>query len=294
MKRVTLFILSALLGLASMASAATATPTPNQTATAAQTQIQQTQTAVALTATYIATAFPTLTPTVTLTPGGTITPTATFTPAPKQLKNQSFERNYQLPNEFMQANGVSYLLSVSTTGAIVPWLGQVASQTVAVLSTGAAEVRIPWVVPYDFKGNLRCFMYANDTVIGDNVSVTANVNIQHFNDTTQTVGTFSYTPPTGGAYSWSGTSNVALLAGLNTYSSACLWDNPLQVVSRIRLPVSGGVSAYSNAGAPYYGTVKHGDFFNLDIVKAAGNLGLLEIYAVEFEYDNAPGTAGLQ
>ncbi len=294
MKRVTLFLLSALLGLASMASAATATPTPNQTATAIQTQIQETQTAVAATATYIATAFPTLTPTVTLTPGGTITPTATFTPAPKQIKSKTFERNYRYPIDFTSAGGVALLGSVTTTGSTVPWLSQQASQTCATMSTGAAEVRVSWIVPWDFKGNLRVFLYANDTVIADNISMTANVNVQHFNDTTQTAGTYSYTPPPGGAVSFSGTSNVALLAGLNTYSSACLWDSPVQVVSRIRMPVNNSVAAYVDAGPPIYNTIHPGDSFNLDLVKAAGNGGLLNIYYVEFEYDNAPGTAGLQ
>jgi hypothetical protein len=280
MKKTALLLLAlALAPVLGWAATPTNTPTPNATQTAAQTQIQQTQTAIAATATYIQTAFPTLTP--TLTPTGTLTPSPTFTPAPKQLKSDQRERYVIYPVDFTSATGATLLNGTTTTGGTVPWLAQNLSQTCAVLSTGAAEVRMEWVVPRDFKGNLKLYAYCLNTVVGDGVSLTVSVTGQHFNMTTQSAGTYSYTPPPGGFYQISGVS-TQILAG--TYADADpLWDTPVQVVSRVHLPTAASLSAYATANPPGY--VQYGDLLNIDILKAAGNAGLLYVYDVECQYD---------
>lgn len=280
MKKVALVM--ALVGLAASARAATATPTPNLTATAAQTQIQQTQTAVAATATYIATAFPTLTP--TLTPTGTLTPSATFTPAPKQIKSDFRHRIYFQPNEFLNADS-SQLAGSALPGGTQMWLTITAQgQAAAVLSTGAAETRLSFTVPWDYKGDGRLFLLMNALTIGDSVTLTASVNVQQFNDTTQTVGTFSYTPPTGGAFVITG-SATQVVAGYGGQILNPLWDTPLQVVSRVMMPLASQAYAYWNTLPTIYPTIRHGSIVNFDIKRTSGGSGNINVFGAEYQYD---------
>ena len=287
MKKMSMFLsIAALVGLASFASAAatnTPTVTPNATLTAAQTQIQQTQTAVALIATYVATAFPTLTP--TLTPTGTISPSPTFTPAPKQIKNDFRRRIYFQPNEFLNADS-SQLAATALPGATNSWLTITAQgQAAAVLSTGSAEVRLSFTIPWDFKGDGRLFMLMNALTIGDSVTLTATVNGQSFNCTTQTVGTFSYTPPRGGQYTITGSATQMVAGYIGAQQLNPLWDTPLQVVSRVMMPLNIQAYAYWNTLPSLYPTIRHGDVVNFDIKRTSGGSGNINIYGAEYNYD---------
>lgn len=284
MKKVTLFM--ALVGLAAFAQAATPTNTPtvtpNATQTAAQTQIQQTQTAIAATATYVATAFPTLTP--TLTPTGTLTPSATFTPSPKQLKGDYRIRIYFIPSDFTNIDG-SPLAGTALPGGVNMWLSNTAQgQTDAVMSTGSAETRLQMTVPWDFRGDGRLFLYMNALTIGDSVTLTANVACQNFNDTTQTVGTFSYTPPTGGAFSING-SATQVVAGYGGQITAPLWDTPLNVVSRVMMPLNTQAYAYWNNMPTLFPAIKRGTILTFDIKRTTGGSGNINIYGAEYQYD---------
>ncbi len=282
MKKMFLSIL-ALVGLASFASAATPTVTPNATLTAAQTQIEQTQTAVAVTATYVKTAFPTLTP--TLTPTGTLTPSPTFTPAPKQLKSDYRRRIYFQPQQMTQADGMTALGTTALPGATSAWLTITAqNQTAAVLSTGAAEVRLGFTVPWDFKGNARLYFYMNAQSIGDSVTITANLNGQSFNCTTQTTGTFSYFPPRAGAYVMTG-SATQIVAGYGGQQVEPLWDTPVQVVSRVMMPLNAGAARYSTSNPSLGPSIQPGDILNFDIVRTSGGSGNVNVLGEEFQYD---------
>lgn len=269
-----------LVGLAAFARAAT--PTPNLTATAAQTQIQQTQTAIAATATYIQTAFPTLTP--TLTPTGTITPSVTLTPVPKQIKSDFRHRIYFQPNEMLNADS-SQLAATAIPGGVNSWLTITAQgQAAAVLSTGSAEVRLSFTIPWDYKGDGKFFLLMNAMTIGDSVTITASVDVQDFNCTTQTVGTFSYTPPRGGKFNIAGVA-TQIVAGYGGQSSSPLWDTPLQVVSRVMMPLASQAYAYWNTLPTIYPTIKHGAIVNFDIKRTTGGSGNINIYGAEYSYD---------
>lgn len=288
MKKIVLTLL-ALIGMASLASAAatnTPTVTPNATLTAAQTQIQQTQTAVAATATYIQTAFPTLTP--TLTPTGTLTPSATFTPSPKQLKGgtqgEIRTRIYFQPQQFTQADGTSSITNTVTAGNATAYLAQSLSQTVLVMESGAAEVRLGFTVPWDYKGDGRLFLYMNAQTIADSVTLTVGVNIQSFNCTTQTVGTFSYTPPRGGFWYMPGTA-TQVVAGYGGQIINPLWDTTLQVVSRVMMPLNAQAYAYWTNNPTVYPAIRHGDILNFDIKRTTGGLGNIYVYGAEYQYD---------
>ena len=283
MKKIALILL-ALVGMFSTARAATPTPTPNLTATAAQTQIQQTQTAVAATATYVQTAFPTLTP--TLTPTGTITPSATFTPSPKQLKNDFRKRLYFIPSDFTQADGITVIGASALPGSASSWMVQDLSQSAAVLSTGAAEVRLGFTIPWDYKGKANLFLIMNCQTIGDSVTLTASVNGQSFNCTTQTVGTFNYTPPRGGRYYIAGTA-TQVVAGYGGQILDPLWNTPLQVVSRVMMPLNPQATAYWNTLPSLYPVIRRGDIVNFDIKRTTAGSGNIYVYGAEFQYDYA-------
>lgn len=281
MKKIVLMLLM-LAGLAFTAhAAATNTPTwtPNATQTQAIVNIQATQTAIAATATYIKTAFPTLTP--TLTPTGTISPSPTFTPAPKQLKNTSRLRLYFQPQQFTQADGVSPMLTYSAAGATTAWLVQSLSQTAFVLSTGAAEVRLGMTVPWNFKGELKLYLLMGAQTTTDSVTITANVVGQHFNDTTQTVGTYSYTPPPGGLFYLNGTA-ANVIAGVQALNP--LWA-ATQVISRVQMPLNPSAISYATANPPGY--IQAGDVLNFDIKRSTGGSGNVYVYSAEVQYDNA-------
>ena len=282
-----LLLLSLLAVLAGPHLGWAATPTPNATQTAAQTQIQQTQTAIAATATYIATAFPSLTP--TLTPTGTLSPSPTFTPVPKQFKPTTRERDDYTATQLTTANG-TLLSTTAIPGGTTPWLTQVNNQTVAVLSTGSASTSINWVVPRDFKGDLKIYAGLNAAAIGDSVTITTNVYGQGFNLTTQTVGTYSYQAPTGGSYTFSGSGYSGnVIAGVQ--GTDPLWDSPVQVLSRVLLPANPGVNAYSGTNPLLYGaTIHYGDELTVNLTRTSGGAGNVYLYWIEFQYDYYPGT----
>lgn len=283
MKKLMLLLL-AFLGLAvNVLADNTATPTytvtPNLTATQAMTNLRATQTAIAATATYIRTAFPTLTP--TLTPTGTISPSPTYTPAPKQLKNSARLRLYFRPQNFTQGDGLTVLGATALPGAASAWLAQVLSQTVAVLSTGAAEVRLGMTVPWDFKGDLRLYCLMGAATAGDSVTITARIAGQGFNKTTVTAGTFSYQAPGGGRYNLNGTATNLL-----TQAADPLWASTL-VVSRVLMPLNVAAYSYSTSNPP--GNIQAGDVLNFDLLRTSGGTDNVYIYSIEVQYDNATG-----
>ena len=292
MKKMFLLITALLLGAYAHAATPTNTVTPNATLTAAQTQIQQTQTAVAATATYIATSQPTLTP--TLTPTGTISPSPTFTPAPKRLKGGNERmRIYYIPSDLTQGDGVTALSNTALSGANNAWMAQSLSQSVAVLSTGTAEVRQTVIVPWNYRGNARMFAVMQAQSQGDSVTLTVGVNGQRFNDTTQTVGTFSYIAPPGGFYYLAGTAT-------NIMAQAYASQNPLwsgtttgisqpSVVSRVQLPLPANCAYYWNTNPTQAVTLMPGDIVNFDIKRTSGGAGNVYIYDLEFEYEGAQG-----
>ena len=296
MKKMFLLI-TALLGLASAAVAAptntpTYTPTPNATLTAAQTQIQQTQTAVAATATYIATSQPTLTP--TLTPTGTISPSPTYTPAPKRLKGGNERmRVYYIPSDTTYADGVTALSNTAQPGSANPWMAQSLSQSVAVLSTGTAEIRQTVIVPWNYRGNARLFAILGAQSQGDSVTLTVGVNGQRFNDTTQTVGTFSYIAPPGGNYYLAGTAQNVMAQVYNNLNP--LWSGTTasiaqpSVVSRVQLPLPANCAWYWNALPTQAVTLMPGDIVNFDIKRTSGGAGNVYLYDLEFDYEGAQG-----
>lgn len=279
MKKIWLSLLM-VFGLAVNAMAVTNTPTPNATQTQAQTNIQATQTAFAATRTYIQTAFPTLTPTLTPTGSPNTTPTSTYTPSPKQLKYDFRQRIYFIPSDLTQADGVTPLSSTAVAGGTVAWMAQSLSQSVAVLSTGAAEVRQGWTVPWNFKGNLRLYMLMGVQTSGDSVSITASLTGQHFNCTTITSGTYSYTPPPGGFYQMSGAA-TNVIAGVQAFHP--LWNF---VISRVNMPLNIAATSYWTGNpATGYAQIWPGDVVNFDIKRSTGGLGNVYIYSIEAEYD---------
>ncbi len=282
MKKLLLFLLAMLVGIS--AHAATATPTPNATQTAIATNLQATQTAVAATATYIQTAFPTLTP--TLTPTGTLTPSPTFTPAPRQLKDDYRYRLYFQPQQFTQADGITALGATPLPGSASAWLAQSLSETVAVLSTGTAEIRLGMTVPWNYRGNSKLFLLMNAQSIADSVTLTVGVNGQSFNCTTVTVGTYSYFAPSGGVYYMAGTA-TQVVAGFGGQQVDPLWDTPFQVVSRVLMPLNAAAAAYADRNPSLGPTIQAGDILNFDIKRTSGGNGNVYIYSAEFQYDNA-------
>lgn len=288
MKKIGMFLLLALLAGPKLGWTATPTPTPNQTATAAQTQIQQTQTAIAATATYIATAFPTQTP--TQTPTGTLTPSATFTPSPKQLKDNEAFRVYFIPSDLTQADGATALSNTALPGSSQAWMAQSLSQSVAVLSTGSAEVRQSMTIPWNYRGRARFFAILGNQSNGDSVTLTCSVNGQRFNCTTQTVGTYSYTPPMGGNYYLPGIA-ANVIAGVQ--GVAPLWNGSAtgpQVVSRVMMPLPASCYNWATVNPTLATTLNPGDIVNFDIKRTSGGAGNVFIYALEFEY---AGNSGL-
>ncbi|MBU6231522.1 hypothetical protein KGP36_02540 [Patescibacteria group bacterium] len=283
MKKLLMLSLLALLAGPRLGWAATATPTPNATLTQAIVNVQSTQTAVAATATYVQTAFPTYTP--TQTPTGTLTPSPTFTPAPKQLKNNYRARVYFTPLQLTNGDGKTILTTTADPGGPNAYLAQALSQTVAVLTTGTAEIRLGWTVPWNFKGDLKFFAVMNAASIGDSVTLTASVAGQHFNETTQTAGTFSYVWP-GGLYYMIGTATNVLTAPYGI--GASLQDTPAQIVSRVLVPTNSAVSA-SPWNQQIGNTIQPGDFLNLDIVRTSGGSGVVNLYGIEAQYDYYSG-----
>lgn len=282
MKKIVLMIL-ALAGLAMNAFAAAATNTPTYTPNATQTQaivnIQATQTAVAATATYVKTAFPTLTP--TLTPTGTLTPSLSPTPGPKQLKSAFRTRIYFPPTDLTQADGITSLGASALPGATSSWLAQSLSQTVAVLSTGAAEVRLATTIPWNYKGDLRLFAIMGVQTAGDSVTITANMVGQSFNQTTVTAGTASYLNPAGGLWYLNGTA-ANVIAGVQPL--APLWSSTF-VISRVWMPLNPLSLNYWQANPG--GTIQRGDIVNFDIKRTTAGLGNVYIYGFELQYDYA-------
>lgn len=281
MKKMVLSIL-ALVGLAVNGLAATNTPTPNATQTQAQTNIQATQTALATTATYVRTAFPSLTP--TLTPTGTITPSSTFTPSPKQLKSNFRTRLYFVPSDFTQADGVTSLGASALPGSASAWMAQSLSQSVAVLSTGAAEVRLGMTVPWNYKGDMRLFLLMGAQTATDSVTLTVGVTGQHFNMTTMTAGSFSYTPPPGGFFQLNGTATNVIVG---QQGIAPLWASTF-VISRVFMPANAAVISYWT-GNPTTGLaqIMPGDVLNWDIKRTSGGSGNVFVYNAELQYDYA-------
>ena len=280
-----LLAFSLLLLMASTKLAIAATPTPNLTATQIASNLAQTAVALTTTATYIQTAFPTLTP--TLTPTGTITPSNTFTPSPRSLKNDYRARVYFRPQDLTQDDGVTVLGATPLPGAANSWLAQSMSQTVAVLSTGAAKVRLGMTIPWNYKGGLRLYALMGAQTIGDNVTITASIMGQSFNKTTLTAGTYSYTPPTGGAYAIPGAA-TSILAGRYA-SDNPLWDTPVCVVSRVQMPLAVAASYYSNANPLLVaGIIRSGDVLNFSIARATAGVDNVYIYGLEVQYDFKP------
>ena len=281
MKKILLVSLLMLLMSPKWATAA-ATATPNLTSTQIALNLAQTAVALTTTATYIQTAFPTLTP--TLTPTGTITPSNTFTPSPRSLKNDYRARVYFRPQDLTQDDGVTVLGATPLPGATSSWLAQSVSQTVAVLSTGAAKVRLGMTVPWNYKGSLRLYALMSARTIGDNVTITASIMGQSFNHTTLTAGTYSYTAPPGGAYAIPGAA-TSVLAG-NYACDNPLWDTPVCVVSRVQLPLAVAASYYSNANPLLVaGIINAGDTLNFSITRATGGTDNVYIYGLEVQYD---------
>ncbi len=281
MKKLVLTVALAGMALSAYATnpTSTPTPTPNATTTAAMANIQNTQTAIAATATYIRTAFPTLTP--TLTPTGTISPSPTYTPNPQQLKNKQRLRLYFRPQNLTQADGITSLGASALAGSASAWMAQVLSQTVAVLSTGAAEVRLNFTVPNDFNGDLRVYALMGAATAGDSCTITARLAGQSFNHTTVTAGTFSYQAPGGGRWNLNGTATNLLTQPLEPF-----WTNTL-VISRVLMPLN--VAAYASPNANPPGLIQKGDVINLDLLRASGGTDNVYVYSLEVQYNNETG-----
>ena len=280
MKKNTLYALALAIGLVfgpKLVYAATATPTPNATQTAAIANIQATQTAIAVTATYVATEYPTLTP--TLTPTGTLTPSPTFTPGPKQLKSNYRERNYWNAQEILTSAGTG-LATIAQDSNDLSYVA---------LADSGATVRIQWTVPWDFKGGLNLFALMQCAATGEtDVHITVDANGQHFNTTSQTQGTFSYVQPPAGAWSETGTSTnvIASSYGISASLFPGTATSGSEVFSRVSLPLPFGLNGYIyNLPST---NIWPGDTVNFSITRSDAGSTSVRLYGFEAEYDYNP------
>jgi hypothetical protein len=274
MKKLLGFATMFLLGAGGLSAA---TPTPNPTLTQAALNIQATETAVAATATYVQTAYPTLTP--TLTPTGTLTPSPTFTPAPDSLKDVRRERTYFGPTDFLNSTGNGQATIVEDANALTYF---------AFPDTGAA-MRLQWTVPYNFIGSLKLYAYMNCLALGE-TAATFNmlVNGQHMAATTQTAGTFNYYWP-GGAWAAESSATNVLVGSYGIPGSLFpgVTGENSQVVSRVLLPLTANLrgSVYSLPAT----LIQAGDVVNFGIVRAAAGTTTIALYGIEAEYNYKAG-----
>jgi len=202
------------------------------------------------------------TPTPTFTATLTSTPTPTNTPTAVAIKNTNLEREQIPVNRFTKSDGITSLgTSVDTAN---PYYIQAVSNTCAVLGTATAKVRFQWVVPNDYKNNLKFYAYCYlDTVGVTTCAITVDTAIQHFNALTSTSTVYT------------GTST-----NIQQYNAGMCC--PLQdgVMGRFFLPLSSTV-----VSVPEVGIVHKGDIINCLITRSAGSSGNLYICDIEAEYN---------
>ena len=204
------------------------------------------------------------------TPTSTPTFTPTFTVTPVRQFDHSRARVMAMATDCMNDDQVTRPIPTPLPGSASVYLAQYLSQTSAVLSTGAAKVRISFSVPGNYGGQPKFYAYvATTAAVATSLSLTVNTNVQRFNN-----GSVINTPYAGAI------TNV----NAPTYVPGRLINSNTSIV-RLLLPVSGtAVPVLSGLNRP--NVLQPGDTVNLDILRGGGTT--TDMYVMKFEMEYKP------